>query len=223
MTRIVDLTMPIDDRHFRWKVERKLTSDFAQGEIFQSTWFSMPVHAFTHMDAPRHFVPGGHTTDGIALDRVVGEAKIVDLSDIAPNEAISAQRIAAACAHVNEADIVIMKTAWERHHSPAAPEFWTEAPYMTRDASTWLLDRGIRAIAYDFPQDYCIRLLLHGEVRPVEENVTHDVLLRNGVIMMEYLSNTAALEGHRTFLCALPLKIPDADGAPARIIAIEDL
>jgi arylformamidase len=48
------------------------------------------------------------------------------------------------------------------------------------------------------------------------------VLLRNGVTLIEYLSNTAALAGPRTFLCCLPLKIPGADGAPARVIALED-
>ncbi len=40
--------------------------------------------------------------------------------------------------------------------------------------------------------------------------------------MIEYLCNTAALAGPRTFLCALPLKVPAADGAPARVIAIEE-
>jgi arylformamidase len=48
------------------------------------------------------------------------------------------------------------------------------------------------------------------------------VLLKNGVILIEYLSNTAAIEGPRTFICCLPLKIPGADGAPARVIALED-
>jgi kynurenine formamidase len=92
---------------------------------------------------------------------------------------------------------------------------------MTREASTWLLGRKPRAVAFDFPQDFVIRLLLEGERRPLAENVTHDVLLRNGVILMEYLSNTAALTAPRTFLCCLPLKVPGSDGAPARIIAIE--
>ena len=54
------------------------------------------------------------------------------------------------------------------------------------------------------------------------EHVTHDVLLRNGVILIEYLSNTVALTRPRTFLCCLPLKLPDADGAPARVIALEE-
>jgi kynurenine formamidase len=39
------------------------------------------------------------------------------------------------------------------------------------------------------------------------------------VILIEYLCNLAALESERTQLFALPLKLPDADGAPARVIA----
>jgi kynurenine formamidase len=83
---------------------------------------------------------------------------------------------------------------------------------------------GIKAIGFDFPQDYPIRLLLKGEEkRPFEEHVTHDILLRSGVTMIEYLCNTVALTANRTFLCALPLKVPAADGAPTRVIAIEQM
>jgi kynurenine formamidase len=46
------------------------------------------------------------------------------------------------------------------------------------------------------------------------------VLLRNGVIMIEYLCNLRRIPGDRTPLVALPLKIPDSDGAPARVIAL---
>ncbi|HEX9841685.1 MAG TPA: hypothetical protein VGC20_03000 [bacterium] len=46
------------------------------------------------------------------------------------------------------------------------------------------------------------------------------MLLRNGVIMIEYLCNLHRIPGDRTPLVALPLKIPDSDGAPARIIAL---
>jgi kynurenine formamidase len=47
------------------------------------------------------------------------------------------------------------------------------------------------------------------------------VLLREGVTLVEYLSNTVKLKKPRTFLCALPLKVQNSDGAPARVIAIE--
>ncbi len=147
---------------------------------------------------------------------------MVDLAPVEPNEAITEPRLAAAAGHVREGDIVVMRSCWEQQRSPRTAAFWTDAPYMTREASAWLLARQPRAVAFDFPQDYVIRLLLKGERRPLVDNVTHDVLLKNGVTLIEYLSNTAALKGPRTFLCCLPLKLPGADGAPARVIALEE-
>jgi arylformamidase len=222
MARIIDLSMAIED-HFRWPVERRLTSAHDQGDLFQVTWLGWPVHGFTHMDSPRHFFADGRTTSDVPLEATVGEAAVVDLSPAAPNQAITVERLETAAAHVRPGDIVVMKSCWEQQRSPRTPEFWTEAPYMSREAAEWLLERGARAVAFDFPQDYTILLLLQGEVRPLVEHVTHDVLLRNGVILIEYLRNTAALTAPRTFLCCLPLKVPDADGAPARVVALEGI
>lgn len=221
MARIIDLSMPIED-HFRWPVERRVKGDHAKGDVFQSTWLGWIVHGFTHMDSPRHCVPGGPTTDDVALEQTVGEAAVLDLAPVRPNEAISPERLAAAAGHLRQDDIVVMRSCWDQQRSPRTPEFWTDAPWLTRAAAQWLLERRPRAVAFDFPQDYTIRLLLKGETRPLAENVTHDVLLRNGVILIEYLANTVALTRPRTFLCCLPLKVPGADGAPARVIALED-
>ena len=118
-------------------------------------------------------------------------------------------------------DIAIVKTCWDQARSPRTPAFWTEAPYLSAAACRWLLARGIKALGVDFPQDYPIRLLLEGKRAPIAEFVSHDILLRNGVILIEYLCNLAALQGPRTTLIALPLKVPGADGAPARVIAYE--
>ena len=67
MSRIIDLSMPIED-HFRWPVERRVRGDHDQGDVFQATWLGWTVHGFTHMDSPRHCVPGGPTTDDVALE-----------------------------------------------------------------------------------------------------------------------------------------------------------
>jgi kynurenine formamidase len=53
--------------------------------------------------------------------------------------------------------------------------------------------------------------------------VTHDVLLRAGVHMIEYVVNTAEIREPSVFLSAAPLKIPGADGAPARVYCIEGM
>lgn len=217
---IIDLTYPIES-HFRWQVERDLTACFEAGDDFQITRVGFPVHGFTHIDAPRHMVPGGPTTSDFDLESLLGEAAILDLSGIAENASITAEMLAAAGEHVRESDIVLLKTAWDERFSLSAPDFWTQAPYLTREACEWLRARRPAVVGFDFPQDYPIRGLLGGEKPSMEEFVSHDVLLRRGIPMIEYLCNLGSVQKARVELCALPLKILDADGAPARVVAIE--
>ena len=225
MPTIVDLTAPITE-HFdqRWRVDRKLVKAFDSGDLFQNTWMAAPVHSFTHMDAPLHVVPDGIATEDVPLDRLVGHAAIVDLTPIAPKTAITAEHLENAGQHVGKDDIVFLKTAWDEQQSLSTPEFWTEAPYMTRPACEWLLAREISTVGYDFPQDHPIRAMMHGEPSvPIEDYVTHDTLLRNGVIMIEYLCNLGKLRDPRVFVAALPLRIPNSDGAHVRVVALPDV
>ncbi len=221
MSRIVDLSVAIEP-HFRWHMERSLRSDFARGDAFQVTWLGLAVHGYTHIDAARHILPDGATTSTTPLEQTCGPAAIVDLSDVAPGEEITPERIAERGGHVEPGDIVLLRTRWDEKRALHSREFWTDSPHLSRGACQWLLEQRIKALAPDFPQDYPIRLLLDGESRPLEEFVSHDVLLRNGVILIEYACNFGALNGQRTLVYALPLRLPDADGAPARVIAVEE-
>ena len=90
MPRIVDLTVPIEP-HFRWPMERSLKSSFADGRQFQVTWLGLVVHGFTHIDSPRHMVPDGRTSSEVPLEATIGEAAIVDLSEVEPKQEIGAE------------------------------------------------------------------------------------------------------------------------------------
>ncbi len=219
--RIVDLTMPIATDHVRWKAERTVAGDTTRGDLFQVTTLKVSCHAFTHVDARRHYFGDGPTIEATPLEDVVGDAAVIDLLDVEPNEAVGPEKLSARFAHVRTGDKVLLKSGWDTKRSFRTQEFWLDAPYLTREAALFLKDKGVRTIAYDFPQDYAIRLLLQGEVRPIEEHVTHDILLRAGVNMIEYVVNTSAISADRVLLSAAPLKIPGADGAPARVYAIE--
>jgi arylformamidase len=223
MQRIIDLSVPIAD-HFRWPVERRTIGDHAKGDLAEVTWLGWPVHGFTHMDSPKHYFTDAKTTDDIPLETTIGEATVFDLDPVRPDEAITPERLAKASGgHLQRGDIALMRSCWDTQRSLETREFWTDAPYLTREAAEWLLAQGVRAVGFDFPQDQPIRGLLDGKRAPLEEHVTHDVLLRNGVILIEYLANTKAITQPRVWFCCLPLKVPAADGAPARVIAIESV
>jgi len=218
---VYDLSMPIETGHIRWNVETGKRGNFAEGDLFEVSWLHTTCHGFTHVDAPRHMVPGGAVLGDLSLDRVIGPASVIDLTGVQPNEAIDAKRLDSAGAHVAGNQIVLFKSCWYLQRDYHTESFWREAPYLTRDAAQWLLDRRPTAVAFDFPQDWTIRRLLDGDVRPIEEHVTHDVLLRNNVTLIEYLIGTEQITTDQTFLCAQPLHLPEADGAPARVVAID--
>ena len=221
--RIVDLTSPISSDHVRWKTERRLVSSHQNGDAAEVSWIGMPVHAFTHIDAGRHFAEDGFTTSDLKLDDLVREAAIVDLSSVVENEAIDANRLASARADIRAGDVVLLKSCWDARMPIDRLEYWTTAPYLTADAARWLFKQQPAVIGFDFPQDYCIRDYATGSRRPaLEDNVTHVELLLKGVPMIEYLCNMSAISCSRVQFIGLPLKIPDCDGAPIRAIAIEE-
>ncbi len=220
--QIVDLSMPIGE-HFRWSPKITVKGDIAAGDQFRITHLATTCHGFTHVDAQAHFVAHAPTIEATPLGRVVGPARVFDLRDVEPNTAIDAARLAKADPGGAQGEIFLLSSGWDTKRDNTTAAFWKDAPYLTREAAEWLNAQKPSAVAFDFPQDYAIRLLLDGHVAPTPEHVTHDTLLRSGVTLIEYLVNTSAVKGPRTLLCAAPLKIPGADGAPARVFAIEGL
>ena len=221
---IVDLSLPIRP-HLRWTTEVRAVSNFEDpNHPFKSSRLAMPGHGFTHCDGFSHFIPGGPTVDAMPVDTWVGEAAVVDLTHVGPNTGIGAADLEARGDHVMRGDIALLRTDWPRRRSWETREFWTEAPYTTAEACRWLVDRGVKAVGYDYPPDFPIRDLVRGEHRLIapHEWATHHVFFPAGIGVIEYLVNLDRLGRDRVRFVALPLKLEGGDGAPARAIAILD-
>ena len=219
--RIVDLSMPVTSDHFRWPAAREVSGDYGAKAPFRVTRVNLSCHSFTHVDARRHMLEGAPAIDQTDPADVAGPAFVADLTDVAPDHEIPAERMQAALEGHGGERILLLKTGWDGRRDWRTPAYWREAPWLGRGASEAIAALAPTAVAFDFPQDHTIRLSLDGIVPPIEEHVTHDVLLRNGVTLIEYLVNAAQINDSRVFLCALPIKIEGADGAPARVVAFE--
>src|ERR687894_389107 len=112
--RIVDLSHRIVFPHWRWKPERRITSNHDEGELFLSSALTMSLHGFTHVDAPNHFLPGGEAIADLPLKRWAGEAAVVDLSHRGADEGITAEDLDARARHGRAGDIVLLRTDWDR-------------------------------------------------------------------------------------------------------------
>lgn len=220
--RIIDLSHRIVFPHWRWKPERWITSSHDAGELFLSSALTMSLHGFTHVDAPNHFLPGAEAVADLPLERWSGEAAVVDLTHRGADEEVTADDLERQAGHVKAGDIALLRTDWDRKADIATREFWTRAPYTTREAAEWLVERGVKAVGYDYPADPSLRMdPEHPGRLPRELQVTHDVFFPRGIVVIEYLANLAEIGRPRTVLLALPLKIDGGDGSPVRAVALE--
>jgi arylformamidase len=173
------------------------------------------THTGTHVDAPLHFLPHGGTVDELDLDVLVGPARVIDLTPAAPLQEISIAELEAAGVDDSAPPRLLLRFDWSRRFGSL--DFYTDSPYLARDAATWLVDRGVRLLGMDSPSPDDPRLGFGSE----EDSPNHHVLLNAGVILLEYLNDLAALRSRDVHLIALPLRVAGGDGAPARVVAID--
>ena len=219
--RVVDLTFPIKP-HFRWKVATELRNSHRQGDLFQTTILTIHCHAFTHVDAPLHFLPGDRHIAEMPVEQWMGEAAVVDLTHVPENGELMAADLDRKANHVRAGDIVLLRTDWPKRVSVEIEKFWRDAPYTGRSACDWLIGRKVKAVGYDYPPDYCVRTMIFDPQRKLarEDNTTHQAFFPAGITVVEYLTNLHQIEVPRCQFVALPLPIEGADGSPVRAVAI---
>lgn len=217
--RPIDLTMTIQPM-WRWPVESKLVMDMELGDPYQVTTVSTGMHAFTHVDTPLHIEPGRESIDTIDLARLCGPGAIVDLTPVSANQEVGCDYLKERAQHVKDGDIVLLKTCWDTMRDYTTEPYWHDAPFLSSDAARWLSDQPIKAVGFDFPQDQVLREIPGRHPAP-KEMPTHDMILRKGILLIEYLCNLSQLKSERVDVYALPLKMGGAEGSCARVIAIE--
>jgi kynurenine formamidase len=164
-------------------------------------------HIGTHVDAPAHQIAGGHTLDEIGLERLVTDAVTIDVSKREPGP-ITKDELEPQLAKVREGDIVFLFSDNGRNWGTDA--YWTGWSYPDADAARALIEKGISAIGFDGPS-----------ADPVDSTTfdLHRVWLGAGRMIIENATNLEQLP-ERAQVVVAPMKVRDANGAPARIFAL---
>lgn len=217
MGKLIDLSIPIRHGDGRLGEEVSFTTPYTYDTCnWQGSSFAMFCHYATHVDAPNHFIEGGRAIDQAPLDRLMGTAALLPLDDHGRGAAITADTLEARGRHVRAGDIAILRTLWSDKEW-GTDAFWREGPYLDLSGADWLVSRGIKAIVYDFAEEYAVR-------KPGfrgEECVVHHRILGEEIYNIEYVHNLGLITQKRLTIIALPLKLVGLDGAPARVIAVE--
>lgn len=230
----VDLTYPFDSTTIYWptaqpfRLEVVSAQRTAAGYYYAANNISAAEHGGTHLDAPRHFAEGKHTTDQIPLEQLAGPAIVLDVSGAA--EANADYRVTPGDftaweqrhGRLATGVIVLIRTGWGSRWpdrarylgtaktGPAAvPEL--HFPGIDPDAARWLVERKARAVGIDTPSvDY-------GQSTTFD---THQILAAANVPAFENVAHLSAVPPTGAFVVALPMKIRGGSGGPLRIVAV---
>ena len=215
--KMIDLSVPIRDGEGRLGLECKFDRPYTFEDCgWQGSTFHMFCHYGSHVDAPNHFIPGTKSIDEVPLSSLVGPAAVVELSDHGRDAGISGDTLEDRGRHVERGDIAILRTGWSDKFW-GREEFWKEGPYLEDAGADWLVERGVKAVVYDFSEEYVVRQPgFHGD-----DCAIHHRLLGTDIYNIEYVRNLGLIEGERTSIIALPLHLVGLDGSPARIVAFD--
>ena len=179
-------------------------SDMANGDVCNVTHISMGVHAGTHVDAPHHFLNDHRTVDDLDLYTLTGKAYLVEFSrqiDVVSDKVLSSASIPEGV------ERLLIKTRNSELWRQGNNNFHENFVAINNGGAEWLVQKGIKLVGVDYLS-----------VAPFADGVpTHKTLLKAGLIAIEGLDLSNVTRGYYELFC-LPLKIANADGAPARVI-----
>jgi kynurenine formamidase len=194
--------------------------DTDNGTVCQWT---LSDHFGTHLDAPIHIVPGTASVDKIDINRLIGEAVVLDLSS-ANGRGITAEDLEKASPKVRPGDIVLIWT----NEDPGDPEeYMVKQTFVTPEGATWLVKHGIKSVgveAFSFEHLYDAIFVKkwYDKSTPPPHWPAHTICLKEDVYILEGLGNLERLLGKRVRFSALPLPVPDSSGSPVRAVAWEE-
>lgn len=174
----------------------------AEGASSNVSRLTMGTHTGTHVDAPRHFFDDRPGTESLALELLIGRARVIDLP----------HRGGITEAHLADAGLredlrVLLRTPnsalWN-----ASDGFHSDYTYLTEGGARFLVEQGVKVVGVDY---------LSVEQFKKPGAPAHHALLAAGVVIIEGLNLSDADPGPYELYC-LPLKIKDGDGAPARVV-----
>jgi arylformamidase len=218
---IVDLTVTVSEGT-KGPPSTDLTVEFARHHrgpgFWQVTSVSQSLHTGSHIDSALHCFEDGGTTSEIPLDRVIGEAFVLDCSHVEAEQPITVADLEKACEDCREDDILIVRTDWTDRNWGQFPDFFTRSPYLQPEAAEWLVAKRPKAIGFDFFEEYSARLPDFTS----EDFVCHRILLGARLPLLEQLTGLGQIGRKRFEFFAPFYKIAGTEGAPARFFAAVD-
>lgn len=177
-------------------------------EGYNAENYSSSTHTGTHFDAPYHFSETGETIDRLDLNLLIGDGFCIPVSPA--GREIGASDLSLKWRSEFDGKIILLNTGWSKKRG-FTKEFYYDYPGLDIDAAEFLVKHGVRIIGIDSLG-----------MEPSGKTIVHKTLLERGTVFIEDLANLDELEAmKRYFIVSLPLKLKNASGAMARVVALD--
>jgi len=205
--RIIDITVPLQSDMPTWPgslgIQLTRTMRLEAGDSSNVSRLDCDVHMGTHVDAPRHLLESGSTVEQLPLDIMVGPSFVAYLPKVA-------NITSSDLANLNlpfGTKRLLLRTRNSEQWAAETTKFKKDYVALTDKAAQWVVDQKISLIGVDYLS-----------VQRYEDNtLTHQILLEAGIVILEGLNLADVAPGTYELIC-LPLKLVDAEGAPARAV-----
>jgi kynurenine formamidase len=178
------------------------------GDGFREKKITLTSHTGTHMDAPAHILPGAKTLDQLPVEAFCGDAFLLDWSG-AGRKSIDRGDLLPHGDAIRACEFLLFHTGWSRFWGD--DRYFYGYPVLTPDAARWLADMELKGVGMD---------TLSPDPSDSADLPLHHILLGAGMVLVENLTNLAALPDRPFLFCCFPLKIKAADGSPVRAVAM---
>ena len=203
--KLIDVTVPLDANLPTYPGNTPYSLEavkrIARGDSSNVSTLHMSAHCGTHIDAPFHFFDTGSGAEGLALEMLVGRARVLEITS---RKGIGAEDLAAA--NLSEDIRVLIKTSNSRLWG--SPEFHQDFVGVSEAGAKYLVEHGIKVVGVDY---------LSVEQFKNPGAPAHHALLGAGIIVIEGLNLRDVDPGVYEMFC-LPLRVVGSDGAPARVV-----
>lgn len=180
-------------------------ASISKGDQCNVSLLTFGSHTGTHIDAPKHFYDDACGIDRMPLECFMGSARVVGISG---RPVITAEDLSPL--EIDEGDILLLKT--DNSDIINDGSFHKDFAYLAADAAEFLAATGIRTLGFDY-----FSVERFGSSDPS----VHLALLGAGIAIIEGLDLSAVPPGIYE-ISALPLKIIDGNGSPARVVLYRD-
>ncbi len=202
--KIYDVSVPISSEMPVYpgdpRISIEVRESIAKGAPCNVSSISLGSHTGTHIDPPYHFIDSGIKVDQIPLNLLIGRTRVVETTAKCIDKSVLKG------IELDDCIRLIFKT--RNSYLWNSNSFAQDYVYVTPEAAEILVTSGIKLVGIDY-----LSIEQYGSTT----FQTHKTLLGNGVIIIEGLNLAEVDPGNYEMIC-LPLKIKDADGAPARVI-----